>query len=73
MNDGTKYEWGAAGGDSKVWFFVLEEFPGCFFSKGFGGAVAGGGVLDGFFFGDGVPIFFAVDVARAGALGAVDY
>lgn len=64
--DGPKDQGRVDRGDGEVRFFLFREFPGRFLGEGFGGAVAAGGVLDGFFCCDGVPILFAVGVAGSG-------
>jgi len=51
---------------------LLDKVPGGALGEGLGGAVAVCGVLDCLGGGDGVPVRFAVDVAWAVALEAVD-
>ena len=72
MDDRAEDEGWTHGCDGEIGVFFFEELPGCFFCEGFGGAVAVGGGLDGFFFGNGVPVFLAVSVAWARAEAGVE-
>lgn len=58
MHDWAEDHGRTHGGDREVGLLVLDEFPGGFFSEGFGGAVAVCGVLDGFFHRYRVPVEF---------------
>ena len=72
MHNRAQHQRWADGRDGEIRLLLLDEVPRGFLSKGLGCAVSGAGVLDGLFFRHGVPVLFAVDVARCVAFVGVD-
>ena len=57
----------------KSGFLLFDKIPCSLFGKSFASKVATRGVLERFLFGDGIPVFFAIDIAWPISFFSIDY